>query len=150
METLEHLLDVLDYKREVMSQMLLVTTLLAVLAMSGVVAIIATPERGWLRSFLLATLVVSTLAFIFATVLDALMLPGMKRAIRDAAQARALLDLSDGVIWGAILGTVSLLVGIGGLGFLFSRRLGIVATGASMATAITFVVCAVRLAHILR
>lgn len=150
METLEHLLDVLDYKREVMSQMLLVTTLLAVLAMSGVAAIIAAPERGRLRSFLLAVLIVSTLAFIFATVLDALMLPGMKRTIQNAAQARALLDLSDGVIWGAILGTVSLLVAIAGLGFLFSRRLGIVATVASSATAFVFVACALRLAHILR
>jgi hypothetical protein len=139
----------MDYKREVMSQMLLVTTLLAVLAMSGVAAIIAAPERGRLRSFLMASLIVSTLAFIFATVLDAIMLPGMKRAVPTVAQARALLDLSDAVIWGSILGTVSLLVGISGLGFLLSRRLGLVATAASVVMVAVFVGCAVRLAHIL-
>src|SRR5262245_29792505 len=126
MDDLDRLVALLDFKREVMNQVPLVSTLLAVLAMSGICVLLAAPERSRLRSNLFVALTIATLLFIFATVLDAAILPGMKRAAteRIAEQMRGSIDLSRVVVWSVLCGILFLMAAVSGLGFLYSRRTG--------------------------
>ena len=136
MNPLDRLIDILQFKREVMNQVPLVSTLLAAIAMTAAAALIAAPERGTLRSSLLVAFTSATLLFIFATVLDASILPAMKRpgTLQNAHQIQGLLNLSQVVVWVLLLGILILFAAIGGLGFTYSRRIGIYIFFAGQAT----------------
>ena len=71
MQSIERLADILEFKREVMNQVPVVSTLLAVLAMTVVAVLLTGSERGRLRGCLLVSLSVASLLLMFATVLDA-------------------------------------------------------------------------------
>jgi hypothetical protein len=128
------LLDFLSYKREVLTQMLLVATILGAFSMSGVVALLVGPHRDRLHRFLFVTLCLASLAFIFATALDAILLPVTGRktnASLPPQKLAGLLALGDVVIWSMIAGALALMVAMGGFGFAFSRRLGWLSAGAA-------------------
>jgi hypothetical protein len=126
MRTLEQLVDILDFKVEVMNQMPLVSTLLAVLAMTVVAVLLAGPERGRLRSYLLVALTGATLVFIFATVLNAMILPGMKAPVNRRVPGRieGMLTLSNVVLYALLAGICVLFGAVGAFGFVHSRRVG--------------------------
>lgn len=152
MYTLEQLVDTLDFKREVMTQVPLVSTLLAGLAMSGVLVLISSHERSRLRSWLLILLTISSLVFILTTVLDAAILPGMQRfgTRGNAGQIEGLLNLSEVVVWGLLFGIACLMGAICGLGFMYSRRVGLWALGAAGVLIGLFVACCFYLDAVMR
>jgi hypothetical protein len=120
-------MDVLSYKRDVLTQLLLVATILGAFAMSGVVAILVGPNRDRLHRFLFCALCLASLAFIFATALDAVLLPATGRKanlLLPPERIQTLSGLCDGVVWAVIIGALALVTAIGGFGFAFSRRLG--------------------------
>ena len=107
------LLDILSYKREVLTQLLLVATILGAFSMSGVVALLVGPNRDRLHRFLFVALCVASLAFIFATALDAVLLPATGRkanANLTPEKIQTLLILCDSVVCSVILGAVALVV----------------------------------------
>src|SRR5262245_6589620 len=152
MQTLENLVDILDFKREVMNQVPVVSTLLAVLAMSVVTVLVAGAERGRLRSYLLVSLTACSLVFLFATVLDASIMPAMKRGatLHSAGQIQGLLNLSQVVVWAVLAGTVVLFGAIGALGFVYSRRIGTWTATTAGAILAVFTVCCVYLDRVMR
>jgi hypothetical protein len=123
---LAQLVDRLSHSHEVLGQLLLVATIFGAFSISGVVALLVSTERSRLRSFLFLMLSVSSLAFIFATSLDAVFLPAAKRpaSLRDPDVVAGLLGLADVVIWSIIVGTAALMAAMGAFGFAYSRRLG--------------------------
>lgn len=138
---LTRLNDILDYKREALTQLLIVATIFGAFSISGAVALLASDVRGRLRSFLFSALSVASLAFIFATSLDAIVLPATHRSpsARSVREVQGLQDLGDVVIWAVMIGALSLIVSIGGFGFAFSRRIGWLIFAAALATLIAFV-----------
>lgn len=144
-------LDILAYKREMLAQLLFVATIFGAFSVSGVVALLVAERRGHLVHFFFLMLVFASLAFILATALDAVMLPGMKKpeGALQAEQVAGLLSLSEMVVWAVLLGTFALVVAIAGFGFIFSRRIGFVVLAMSISAMALFAWCAWRLAVIL-
>jgi hypothetical protein len=131
--------------------LLLVATIFGAFSVSGVIALLVADKRGHLFHFFFLLLTFASLAFIFATALDAIMLPGMKKS--DTAyqpeQLRGLLDLGEVVIWAVLLGTLALAVAIAAFGFAFSRATGLVVAAMSVLTVGLFVWYAWYLAALL-
>jgi hypothetical protein len=149
--SLAELVDRLGYSRELLGQLLLVATIFGAFSISGVVALLVAPERRPLRNFLFLTLSASSLAFIFATSLDAILLPASKRAasLRDADTVAGLLQLADVVVWSVIVGTAALMTSVAGFGFAYSRRLGFIVLGLTALTVAAFVAAMWHLAALL-
>ena len=141
--TLEQLVTILDFKRDEMSQMLLVSTLMAVVAMSVVVVLVSGSERGKLRSVLLVSLTASSLIFIFATMLDVCILPAMKHNATHpvATQISGLLRLAQVVVMSLMLGSIVLFASLGSLGFVYSRRVGVWTISLAAGIFAVFAVC---------
>lgn len=127
------------YKTRDPPQLLLVATILGAFSMSGVVAILVGPNRDTLHRFLFFVLCIASLSFIFATALDAVLLPATARKANlnlTADKIEALSSLCDGVVWAVILGAVALVTAIGSFGFVFSRRLGFLVAAAAVTVAV--------------
>jgi hypothetical protein len=148
---LDQLLDMMAYKREVLTQLLLVATIFGAFSVSGVVALLVADRRNHLFHFFFLMLTFASLAFIFATALDAILLPGMKRteAGYTADQVRGLMQLGDVVIWSVLVGTLALSIAIAGFGFVFGRTIGIIVLVMSTATVALFIASAIHLARVL-
>ena len=148
---LAQLVDMLDYSREVLGQLLLVATIFGAFSISGVIALLVATERSRLRSFLFLMLGISSLAFIFATSLDALLLPATKRpaSLKDPVIVAGLLQLADVVVWAMIVGTSTLMAAVAGFGFACSRRIGVVLLTLTALAAATFIACVWHLARLL-
>jgi hypothetical protein len=118
----------------VLTQFLLVATILGAFAMSGVVALLVGPNRDRLHRFLFAALCIASLAFIFATALDAVLLPASRRGVneRQPEAVAALLRLGDAVIWGVIVGALALVVAQAASGFAFSHGVGVLTLAAAL------------------
>jgi hypothetical protein len=146
-QRLAHLNDLVDYKREALKQLLIVSTIFGAFSVSGVVALLTGELRGRLRTFLFVALCIASLAFIFGTSLDAIMLPAMLRpaSTRNADQAAGLLELGDAVFFAVMIGALALIVAIGGFGFAFSKRIGWTIVCAAAATLVLFVWSAIYL-----
>src|SRR5439155_23371630 len=95
--SMELLHDQLLYKRAVLEQLLIVATIFGAFSVSGVIALLVAPARGRLRTYIFLALCVASLAFIFATALDAILLPGMHRdpSAQTQRELRGLLDLGE-------------------------------------------------------
>lgn len=121
------LLYALDFKREVMVQLPLVSTLLAAVAMTVAAVILSAGERSRLRGHLLVALGASTLVFILATVLSAMILPAMKQAGPETSAGRieGLITISRVAVWAVAGGILVLFASIGASGFLYSRAVGL-------------------------
>jgi hypothetical protein len=145
------LVDRLAYARELLSQLLLVATIFGGFSIGGVVALLVAPERDRLRGYLFLMLCASSLAFIFATSLDAVLLPAAKRPAseRDAQVVAGLLQLAEVVAWSVIAGTACLWSAIAAFGFAFSRRLGILVLAIAVPVLFGFIALLVRLAILL-
>ncbi len=143
----EQLVTALEFKREGISQLPIVSTLLAALAMGGVTALITSQERGRLRAWLLVSLMVASLIFVFATVVGAMILPAMKRAgvHTSPAHNQALINLSRVVIWTLLGGILMLFGALGALGFIVSRRVGWWVLAAAVGILGLFAACCVYL-----
>lgn len=143
MHPIDQLVDVLEFKREVMTQLPTVSTLLAVMAMTVVAALISVPERGRLRSSLMVALTTAAMLFVFATILDACIVPGMKRqaTMRNAEQIKGLLRLGDVVVWTILIGIGVLFGSLGGIGFLHSKRTGVAILTTTGVIVAAFVAC---------
>jgi hypothetical protein len=118
--------DFIAFKRAFLTQLLLVASIFGAFSISGVVALMVGERWDQLRSFLFATLCLSSIAFLAAASLDAILLPAMGRnpPARNAAEANTLLSLGDAAIWSVLIGASLLMVAIGGFGFAFSKRMG--------------------------
>lgn len=150
------LLEIVAYRRDVLTQFLLVATVLAAFSASGLFGVAAaptpTPAASRLRTFLFVMLTVASLIFIFATTLAALVLPSLGRITitKDPTPLPDLEALSRLVVLGVGLGCLALVVAIGGLGFMLSRLMGVfTATLAGLAT-LLLIACAAFLANALR
>lgn len=152
MQSAERLADILQFKREVMNQVPVVSTLLAVLSMTVAAVLVAAPERGKLRGYLLVTLTIATLLLIFGTILDAAIQPAMKRpaTLESVRQMQALLNLSEVVVWSVLLGIGTLFASIGTMGFVYSRRAGSWVLVSAGLIALAFVLCCVYLDRMMR
>ena len=140
---MDQLLDILSYKRAMLTQLLLVATIFGAFSMSGVVALLVGPNRDRLHRFLFVTLCLASLAFIFAASLDAVWLPASARKANSQLspeRLRALLDLGDYVVEAVVLGAFTLVAAVSGFGFAFSRRLGWVVAALGIASAVLLVV----------
>ena len=148
---MNQLIDILSYKREVLTQLLLVATIFGAFSMSGVVALLVAPERGRLRSFMFLTLCGASLAFIFATILDALILPAAGRMATQSKERAVvgMLNLGDVVIWAVVIGASALATAIASFGFEFSRRMGFVVLLISAVTLLALVASFWYLADVL-
>lgn len=148
---MEQLNDFIAFKRSFLTQLLFVASIFGAFSVSGVVALLVSEKRDRLRTFLFASLCLSSIAFIAAATLDAILLPAMGRTppARTPAEAHALLDLGEIAIWSVLIGALLLIVSIGGFGFAFSRRLGWFVAAVSAATAAGIAVGAVHLARAL-
>ena len=135
-------------KREVLSQLLIVASLLGAFSMSGAIALLVGHNRDRLHRLLFGLLAGASLAFILATTLDAIILPaaGMVVQRQRPQEVSALLQLGDVVIWGVIAGALALLLALGCSGFTFSRGLGLLLASAAGLTLALFAICARHLA----
>jgi hypothetical protein len=140
--------DVIAYKHEVLAQFLLVATILGAFSMSGLIAVLTGNRRDRLHSFLFVALALACMAFVFATALDAILLPMMRRRASNVQPeiAAGLLRLGDVVVWGVIAGTLALVAALAGCGFAFSRRLGVLLLAAAVLAVALFVWYAWQLA----
>lgn len=148
---MEQLNDFIAFKRAFLAQLLFVASIFGAFSVSGVVALMVSDKRDRLRSFLFASLCLSSIAFLAAAALDSILLPAMGRSppARTPAEAHALLGLGEVAIWSVMIGALLLMVAIGGFGFAFSRRLGWFIAVVSAATATGIAAAAVHLAHAL-
>jgi hypothetical protein len=148
---LEQLNDFIAFKRAFLTQLLFVASIFGAFSVSGVVALLVSEKRDRLRHFLFTSLCLSSIAFVAAAALDAILLPAMGRSppARTPAQAYALLDLGEVAIWSVLIGAILLIVAIGGFGFAFSRRTGWFVAVVSALTAVGIAVGAVHLAQAL-
>ena len=144
---MEQLLDVLSYKREILTQLLLVASIFGGFAVNGVMAFLSGTIRGRLANAMYVALSVAALSFIAATLLDAIMLPGMSRlaALRGPRAVNGLLALGDVVVYLMIVGSVALISAVAGSGFLYSRRVGLIVLAA---TVLVTVVAGVTLGYL--
>lgn len=148
----EPILEVLQFKREAMTQMLLVGPLMAGLAMGGLTLLLASQERSPLRARLLVGLTASLLLFIFGAALAAVILPGMGHAlaIRSVAQASGFVFLSQVVVLSLLLGSLVLAAALGFLGYCYSRAVGLATLTVAVLTTIVFAACCIHLDQVAR
>lgn len=71
MKSMEQLLDIMAYKREVLGQFLLVASILGAFAINGVIGLVTSAARGRLQAVVFGLLSFASLAFVFAAALDA-------------------------------------------------------------------------------
>ena len=146
------LLDILSYKREILTQLLLVATILGAFSMSGVVALLVGPNRDRLHRVLFLGLCFASLSFIFATALDAVLLPATGRPANARLTPEKILELHrlcDIVVYAVIVGAFALLAAISGFGFAFSRRVGWVMFAAGLFTLVFLISQFIHLARAL-
>lgn len=141
------LLVALNFKIEVMSQVLIVSTLLAGVAMGIATTLLSVSERGRLRTVTFVCFTIAALLFIIGTLMDVCILPAMKHhaQLPDARVIPGLITLSRVVVFELLAGLVVLTGGIGLLGFSYSRRAGFWTAGAAAATILGFIVFAIAL-----
>lgn len=141
----------LHFRGQALGQFVLVATIFGAFAMSGVIALISTHEKARLRAALFVLLSLASLFFVFATVLSVMILPfmGAGMEVPDKA-ARGLLFLYAVVVVAIIAGTLLLLSGIAGVGFMISRRVGHCTLWSSVGITLLFLACVVHLASVLR
>ncbi len=148
----DQLVELLQFRREAMNQLLIVGPLLAGLAMGSAAIILSSAERGRLRAGLLIAFIASTLIFIFATALDAVILPGIGRAValELSAQLPGFITLGRVVTVSMLAGSLILVGATGALGFLFSRRAGFCTLAAAGLTLLGFAWVAFYLDGVMR
>ncbi len=150
-QTRDVLYDMLLFKRNALEQLVIVSTVFGAFSVGGLVALLVAPTRDRLRSYLFVMLCIASLAFIFGTAVDAVILPGMHRSPDglDAIQIRGLLDLGEVPIWSVLIGSFALIAAIAGFGFTFSKRLGWSVLALAFATLVAFGWCVMHLAKLL-
>ncbi len=143
--------NLLHFRGQALTQFVLVATIFGAFAMSGVIALLAGHERARLRSALFVLLSLASLIFVFATVLSVIILPfmGAGVVVSDKA-ARGLLFLYAIVVVSIILGTLLLVAGIAGVGFMVSKRVGHCTLWSTVAVAIAFALSLLHLVSVMR
>lgn len=141
------LLTALEFKRQVLTDLLIVSTLLAGIAMSGMLFLLSDKQRSTLRTALVVSMTAAMLLFLLGTIVDVIILPGMRRAaeVNHPAQIRGFIILSRFVVYTLLTGTAILTASIGALGYLHSRWAGRCTAAAAAITALLFAGCAVYL-----
>lgn len=141
----------LHFRGQALTQFLLVATIFGAFAMGGVIALIANHEKQRLRSFLFVVLSVASIAFVLASALSVLVIPFATSSMGLSDRAtHGLNTLYRITIDTMMLGMALLAVGLGALGFMVSRRVGMWTLGASGVATVAFVFCAAYLSHILK
>lgn len=146
---MQELLAALAFRREALGQFLLVATILGAFSMSGVVVLLGGHERARLRAWLFVLLSAASLAFIFSTLVSVIILPGMghPEVFSTPGQVVSMMGLYRTAMWSLVGGALLLLGSLAGMGFMVSRRVGAITTGASVVTVGAFVLCAWKLAE---
>jgi len=121
------LLEVLAYKREVLQQLLAVSSIFGGFAVTGMIALRSDGVSGRSGSIAFFAMAVASIAFIFATAFDAIWLP-VSHNVEHASPAtiQTIIALGDSVAWAVIAGTASLATAGALLGFARSRMMGVV------------------------
>lgn len=146
MADIELMRAVLEFRREVNAQVPIVSTLLAAVAMTGAACVLPPSERSRLRTVLLVAFAGATLLFVFTTVLSTMIAAPMKEAGgRSAGHIEGLCALARFGVVSALVGIVTLLAAVGGMGFVHSRRAGWWIAGVASAVIAVFSACAVYL-----
>ena len=141
----------LDFKIEVVSQVLIAGTLLAGIAIGVATTLLGAADRGRLRTTLFVASTTAALLFVLGTVLGLCILPAMKHnaAHPSVPQIEGLISLSRVVVWSLLLGTIMFTAMIAALGFTYSRKAGLWTSIAAIATSVTFIACALYLNRIM-
>ncbi|MCX5691734.1 MAG: hypothetical protein NTV94_18405 [Planctomycetota bacterium] len=142
----------LNFKIEVMSQVLIVSTLLAGIAIGIATTLLSASERSRLRTLTFVCFTIAALLFIIGTLMDVCILPAMKHHAQnpDERVIPGLITLSRVVVFELLAGLAVLTGGIGLLGFSYSRKAGLWTAGAAATVALSFVVFAFVLDSIVR
>lgn len=140
---LQQLLSQLRFRHDALEQLVVVATVLAGFSISGALTLLTSHQTRRLRAALFGTLTAAALAFTFATILAVILLPHMARTDwTSPASITGLLGLYRIHIYSVALGTVLLLVAIGGLGWLVSPRVGTITATLATLTFVAFVLTA--------
>lgn len=144
--------EVFEFRRHELAIVPVLSTLLAGIAFTAASVLVASAERGKLRSYLIVSLTVSTLVLIFATVLDVMILAGMgpDGAAANAAKMQGLSAMSRVAVWSVLLGVLSLFASVGMLGFVHSRRVGVWIAASAGGLLLAFAACVIWLDHVMR
>jgi hypothetical protein len=123
----QSLLEILAYKRQVLEQLLTVSSIFGGFAVTGTIALRSDGESHRSGSIAFFAMAVASVAFIFATAFDAIWLP-VSHNVEHASPAtiRTIIALGDSVAWAVIAGTASLATAGALLGFARSRMMGLV------------------------
>ncbi|MBI3437743.1 MAG: hypothetical protein HY054_03660 [Proteobacteria bacterium] len=143
------LLNVLAYKRQVLSQLLGVASIFGGFAVTGVVALRADTHSGRVQSIAFLAMIVAAVAFIFATAFDSVWLP-MSNSAHSPESVRALLAAGDNIAYAVIIGVAALAVAVALLGFARSRLMGIATLMVALLAIVAFVVEVTVLVETLR
>jgi hypothetical protein len=141
--------ELLHFRASALSQFLLVATIFGAFSMSGVIALLASHERARLRSALFILLALSSVAFVFATLLAVIILPIMGRDLPDHIAARMLTLYAVDVV-AIILGTILMSIALGLVGFMVSKRAGLFTLSATIIAGIVLAACVYMFAQALR
>jgi hypothetical protein len=135
---------------ESMQQGLLLSTLLAGFAITALVQLVSMGKSGRIASATIIAFLVATALTLISTVGGVLALSGARgfAGLSHALTPTELASFSVAVGNWALLGFVALLVGVGLMGWLHSRRVGIVSTllmGSSLVVIISMLLRLIRL-----
>src|SRR5579883_629902 len=133
------LLEMLAHKRELLTQILLVASILGAFSVSGLVALMVGEARAKLHRFLFLSLCIAALAFIFAMTIAAILLPVMSMTLKTPGPVWTLLYLSQFVDLSMLIGYMALFAAVGGMGFTYSRRIGYIVLAATIFTFCVFI-----------
>jgi glucan phosphoethanolaminetransferase (alkaline phosphatase superfamily) len=140
---LQQLLNQLRFRHDALQQLVVVATVLAGFSIGGALTLLTSHHSRRLRPALFGTLTAAALAFMFATILAVILLPHMARTDwTDPVSISGLLGLYRVHVYSVAIGTVLLLVSIGGLGWLVSPRVGTITATLATLTFVGFVLTA--------
>lgn len=141
MSNTQPLLEILTYKREVLEQLLTVSSIFGGFAVTGTIALRSDGEPKASGSVAFLAMAVASVAFIFATAFDAIWLP-VSRNVAHASLTtiQTVISLGDSVAWSVIVGAACLATAGALLGFARSRAMGIVVLVVTLAAVAVFAV----------
>ncbi len=131
--------QLLAFRHEALVQFVLVSTFFGACAFGGVMALISSNERGKLRERLFVTLAFASAAFMLATTLGVILLPVTGHALElSEAKARTMLQLYTLAVASIMLGTTLLAASLAMMGFLISKKAGVLSIIAAAVAAVVF------------
>ena len=143
--------ELLAFRLGALNQFVLVATIFGAFAMSGVVALISSSERSRLREFLFILLTFASLAFMVATLIGTFLLPYASRtSTLSNSVTKTMLGLYTLGVGSALIGTLLMAMSLAAMGFLISKKAGVLAIVGTMIGTVVFVGAVMQFASAMR